>query len=477
MILKHHEHTSFDSDLEQLLDTLSKQHTMTINCTQAAIEQSMREVVIYVGRELLKHRALLLPKIYTMLCKKAKDTVKLYNLDCTTDVTSIVSTRWVLSSITASLEGHVQYHCAVRKYGTVIYRQSSDLHTELSHALWSSHRSPHGETECLVNTPDDETKLLEALNTRVHAQVKAFTAKDDTEHSNFSIERLINEIDPVLWEAIAILTQSVSERRGTSAVLKEGSAESHIKRVRRLFLLCSLMFTVNDHCSSPMHVLVADILESQGSTALLHQILNRLGVCASADTLSRFVQSKAENSNWLTTTGGNIDSEPFTVVSADNIDFVHKHARIVGKSKTSWHGTTVQAVQSQPYRAKTLENAKNELFPERTTKNNSPESPFLSESKLESNIITIMKTVKNKSLLEIADKNRGLINPFSMKVAKAKQEHDLLHFREIGQAEFNDRIKNCILKTPSTQAPNRKRRLETFTVKHAKSKKITTRER
>ena len=108
------------------------------------------------------------------------------------------------------------------------------------------------------------------------------------------------------------------------------------------------MFTVNDHCSSPMHVLVADILESQGSTALLHQILNRLGVCASADTLSRFVQSKAENSNWLTTTGGNIDSEPFTVVSADNIDFVHKHARIVGKSKTSWHGTTVQAVQPQP---------------------------------------------------------------------------------------------------------------------------------
>ena len=58
MILKHHEHTSFDSDLEQLLDTLSKQHTMTINCTQAAIEQSMREVVIYVGRELLKHRVL-----------------------------------------------------------------------------------------------------------------------------------------------------------------------------------------------------------------------------------------------------------------------------------------------------------------------------------------------------------------------------------------------------------------------------------
>ena len=60
-----------------------------------------------------------------------------------------------------------------------------------------------------------------------------------------------------------------------------------------------------------------------------------------------------------------------------------------------------------------------------------------------------MKTVKNKSLLEIADKNRGLINPFSMKVAKAKQEHDLLHFREIGQAEFNDRINEA----PKVQMP------------------------
>ena len=352
-ILQHYETVSLDTDLENVLDMLSKQ-TTTITNVQEAIDHSMREVVVFVGRQLLKHRAMLLPTIYNMLCQTARDTLQLHNLDSTIKVTSIVSTRWVLSSITAALEGHVQYHCTVRKYGTLIYRQSSDLRTALSHALWTSHhRTPPVETKLELNSPlQQEREVLEALNERVQAQIKTFNGKDldliSLEHSNFDIERVIGELDPILWEAINVLTQSVSERRGTSAVLKEGSAERHIKRVRRLFLLCSLLFTVNDHCSSPMHVLVADILESQGSTALLHQILNRLGVCASADTLARFVQSKAEKSNWLTITGDNIDSEPFTVVSADNIDFVHKYARIVGKGKTSWHGTTVQAVQPQP---------------------------------------------------------------------------------------------------------------------------------
>ena len=45
-------------------------------------------------------------------------------------------------------------------------------------------------------------------------------------------------------------------------------------------------------------------LESQGSTCTFTpKVLNRLGVCASADTLARFVLSKAEKSNWLTITG------------------------------------------------------------------------------------------------------------------------------------------------------------------------------
>lgn len=39
----------------------------------------------------------------------------------------------------------------------------------------------------------------------------------------------------------------------------------------------------------------------------------------------------------------------FTVVSTDNLDYVHSYAQVYcGKQQSSWHGTTVQVVQPQP---------------------------------------------------------------------------------------------------------------------------------
>ena len=63
-----------------------------------------------------------------------------------------------------------------------------------------------------------------------------------------------------------------------------------------------------------------------------------------------------------------------------------------------------------PYRTKALENAKHQLFPERVQKHNSPESPFISETKLENNVITIIALVRKKSMLTITGKNRGVMN-------------------------------------------------------------------
>ena len=66
----------------------------------------------------------------------------------------------------------------------------------------------------------------------------------------------------------------------------------------------------------------------------LLRLLNRLGVCVSADTQARCVQYRIHKST---------EEGP-----ADNLDYVHSHARAYcGKQKSSWHGATVQVVQPQ----------------------------------------------------------------------------------------------------------------------------------
>lgn len=75
-------------------------------------------------------------------------------------------------------------------------------------------------------------------------------------------------------------------------------------------------------------------------------MLNRLGVCASADTLARFIQHKVSSDNSVPPA---LHPESFTIVSADNIDFLHSYARVFkGSKNSSWHGTSVQAVQPLP---------------------------------------------------------------------------------------------------------------------------------
>ena len=290
-----------------------------------------------------------------LLCQYINEELQVQNLDAE-DMTKVTS-RWVLSNLTATLKHHLMYNCIVRKYGTLLYRPQVDLKPALAQALWRSQNIDTQSTNenytsssstKLYNLTFD-TELLRELNTQIHSQVKEVLSKDAVavvNHDQIDINYLIDEIPPKLWQAvnITLLTESVSERRGTSIVSKTDSASYHIKRIRRVFLLCCMMFITDDRCSIPLHILIADLV-GQGGSAWLHKILNRLGVCASADTLSQFIQNK----------GTTVDmsdlyaNDNFTFISADNIDFLHKHARDVrGNGNSSWHGTTIQLVQPLP---------------------------------------------------------------------------------------------------------------------------------
>ena len=130
--------------------------------------------------------------------------------------------RWILSNLIASLQHHVKIVCKIHRHGTLVYRSNSCLTTALTNTLAfvrKTQATNATEYETTSNEPSKKTcfmDVLNDLNTRVHNQAKQFLIKQETcpfEHNTVKIEEFIDEVDPVLWETICLLTRSKTERR------------------------------------------------------------------------------------------------------------------------------------------------------------------------------------------------------------------------------------------------------------------------
>ena len=121
-----------------------------------------------------------------------------------------------------------------------------------------------------------------------------------------------------------------------------------MKKLRRFTCMCMLMYCMDDRCYLPLHCLITDLIDSCGGSTKLIRYLNRLGICSSLDTLSRVIQQHV-NMREHKGPEQELHSSAMMVVSADNIDFMHRYAHnYCGRQSTSWHGTTIQIVQPQP---------------------------------------------------------------------------------------------------------------------------------
>ena len=107
---------------------------------------------------------------------------------------------------------------------------------------------------------------------------------------SFQISTLTNKLKTLILnyaEVIHLLTRSNG--------VKTSSLTKHTKRIRRFFSFCAMMFCINEDYTIPLHTLLTDIIDGQGGSAILIKVLNRLGVCASTDTLSHYIQHKNRN--------------------------------------------------------------------------------------------------------------------------------------------------------------------------------------
>ena len=133
-------------------------------------------------------------------------------------------------------------------------------------------------------------------------------------------------------------------------------------------------------------------------------------------------------------------------------------------------------VKYLPYRSKVFETFRQQLGLEDKQNHEAITSPFSHASqdkKFEENVREEVKCIAAHSVFAVQETNRGLINPFSGKKATPEQSHDLLNKRSIGQREYLGRVGAIILRQPSFQAPNRQRRLQTFSEPKVNKTKVS----
>lgn len=125
------------------------------------------------------------------------------------------------------------------------------------------------------------------------------------------------------------------------------------------------------------------------------------------------------------------------------------------------------------FKAKCMKNLQFQLFPERHQRKKLCYVPSTRDKSCETNAIHMVQKICSHGMCTDNPENQGLINFIEMKQASPDQAHDLLNFREIGQQSFENTVKSRYLNVPSTNAPLRKKRLQTFTTSEVQKRKIT----
>ena len=283
---------------------------------------AIKSVAITLGNILLKQMAMLLPEANAMFIERVTTIANNNGISIPQD---LPSQSWLRSQLSSSLEHHMAYRCAVRKYGTLLYRHGGDLVHALTVSLARNRGRQSGNDESNIDDNIDNESLTQVclkFNTKCHAQISKVILEDSLNPhriEQFELDKFLGSLDPDIWKAVYLITRPASRKENTT----------HVRKVRRVFATCVMLFTINRQCSVPLHTAIADAVESCGGSTRLQRLLNRVGACASIDTHARYVQHRVQEKSKQ----GAMACYPatsFMAVSTDNLGFIHKYSRVKG---------------------------------------------------------------------------------------------------------------------------------------------------
>ena len=194
------------------------------------------------------------------------------------------------------------------------------------------------------------------MNSRLQAATTKLSQFDLSNIHTIQLTEVVNYVDPVLWNVIVLLTLTSTERRTLLSGQVNWTMETHLRvsdflhgdntrLLKHVFLLSVMLHCVNSHCSLPLHLVLADVVDSYSGSAELLSILNRLGATSSRDTSEGFQVAQAVSRNSLVMRDL-INPSSFCTASIDNIDKNCPFAAVyTEQSSRGFHSISVQALE------------------------------------------------------------------------------------------------------------------------------------
>ena len=227
---------------------------------------------------------------------------------CTPALRESLTARWLLAKIARKLSPHLAFSCSCRKIGTVLYRSGGDLISlALSNLQQLSKDLENKTTENsmlkaqLQEKTNTQVVIREAafhLNKIIHKDISCLSSmtsvwKAPMEVLDTSIAKVRETIDPMLWEFITTLTQTVRGCRGIKNPSEIG-VQSVRKPIRQLYCLSVVMFCINPRCNVPFHLQRTDTILIHGGTLEIFNHINNIGAVASLETHEDLLKAVAK---------------------------------------------------------------------------------------------------------------------------------------------------------------------------------------
>jgi hypothetical protein len=243
--------------------------------------------------------------------------------------------------------------------GTLLYWKPNNLMEALLESLVQKDQSDKRAMEkkqVTVNInrqfPNHESKILSEAKVIIREKIHNLRNKflySDIDLCSIDFRNIVHEIDKDLFDFITYI--SSSDREITN---KSSDSANEDKMLKRIYIISSILFTLDNQIRFPCHLLIANIINKYTkSSAECFKLLNKFGVCVSYKTYNRFEKSISDDVQVDLLNFLHQDESGFSVISLDNFNERQRYKAVWhGDGSRGFDGTTCMVVQPAPHTIK-----------------------------------------------------------------------------------------------------------------------------